>query len=198
MDPCLPRYCLGHQGFASARSAHEYDTLWNAGPKGNEFLRLLEELDNLVQFLFRLFNASYVIKGDCRFLAGEHARAALPKEMAWLPLLCAWRKMTRKKALNRTSARTQLRILSNQNSVLGAAIEIDTSRVCSSLAPRLASEVTGMYQVLCTMLPLHFHLFAQIQGYRHRPRSISVLTIIDLCGEFLQGYDFRQRRALKN
>ncbi len=73
----LARDGLGQQRLAGARRADQQHALGDAGAQGDELLRLLEELDHLLQLLLGLFHAGHVGEGDRRLVAGEHAGPAL-------------------------------------------------------------------------------------------------------------------------
>ena len=72
-------HSLGHQRLACAGWAYQQHALGNARAQCGELLRLLEKLDDLLQFLLGLVIAGDVDKGNCRPVAGKHARPALAK-----------------------------------------------------------------------------------------------------------------------
>src|SRR5262245_59861906 len=67
------------QCLAGSRWSHHQDTLGNPTTKLLKLLRLLEKLDNLLQFLFRFFNAGHVFKGHALLLVVEQLGARLAK-----------------------------------------------------------------------------------------------------------------------
>ena len=67
----------GQQGLARARGADEQDALGNAAAELLELLRLLEEVDDLVQLLLGLLDAGHVLEGDFLLLVGEELGPAL-------------------------------------------------------------------------------------------------------------------------
>jgi hypothetical protein len=73
----LARDGLCEQGLAGAGRANQQDTLGNARPKLDEFLRLFQELDNFLEFLLGLVHTGHIRKRDRGMVAAEHAGAAL-------------------------------------------------------------------------------------------------------------------------
>src|SRR5207253_10196688 len=78
-----------HARFASDRAAEQcfartwrtdqQHTFGDARAERGEFLGVLEKFDHFLELLLGLFDASHVLEGDRRFVAHEHARAALPE-----------------------------------------------------------------------------------------------------------------------
>ncbi len=68
-----------HERFAGTRRADQQDALGDACAQCGELLRLLEELDDLLQLLLGFIRPRNVAKGDGRLVAGEQARLALAK-----------------------------------------------------------------------------------------------------------------------
>ena len=68
---------LGQQRLAGAGRADQQHALGDARAQRGELLRLLQELDHLLQLLLGLLGAGHVGKGHRRLVAGEHARPAL-------------------------------------------------------------------------------------------------------------------------
>src|SRR5712691_6582108 len=69
----LPGHGLGEQRLARAgRSDHQH-ALGNAGAEGGEFLRELEELDDLGQLLLGLLHARDIVEGDGWLVAAQQA-----------------------------------------------------------------------------------------------------------------------------
>ncbi len=61
---------LGQQRLAGAGRADEQDALGNAAAEGLVFLRRLEEIDDLAQFVDGLVDAGHVLEGDLQVLLG--------------------------------------------------------------------------------------------------------------------------------
>ncbi len=68
---------LGEQRLARAGRADQQHALGNARAQGRELLRVLEEFDDFLQLVLRLFDAGDVQEGDVGAGAAEHARLAL-------------------------------------------------------------------------------------------------------------------------
>ena len=68
---------LGHQRLAGAGRADQQHALGDACAERGELLRLLEELDDLLQLLLGFLGAGHVGEGHGRLVAGEHPRPAL-------------------------------------------------------------------------------------------------------------------------
>ena len=75
----LARDGLGHERLACARGAYQQHALGNACAQCGEFLRLLEEFDDLLQLLFGLVGAGNIAKGYGWLVSCEDARLALAK-----------------------------------------------------------------------------------------------------------------------
>ena len=73
----LARDRLGHQRLAGAGRADQQHALGDARAQRGELLRLLEELDDLLQFLLGLLRPRHIRKGHRRLVAREHPRPAL-------------------------------------------------------------------------------------------------------------------------
>ena len=73
------RHGLGHQRLACAGRADQQHALGDACAQGGKLLRLLEELDDFLQFLLGLVVAGDVDKSNCRPVARKHTGAALAK-----------------------------------------------------------------------------------------------------------------------
>ncbi len=84
-DPSFARYRLGHEGLARAGRTHQDDALGDTCAQGDEFLWFLEKLDDLCEFLFGLFDAGHIIKGDGWLFSGKHPRAALAEGYGLVP-----------------------------------------------------------------------------------------------------------------
>src|SRR5262245_51365210 len=67
----------GQQSLTGARRSDEQDALRDAAAELLEFLRVLEELDDLLEFFFGFVGAGDVFKGHFLLLRGEQARAGL-------------------------------------------------------------------------------------------------------------------------
>src|ERR1041384_2752297 len=65
------------EGLAGARRAHQQDALRDLAAELRELLRLLEELDDLVQLELRLVDAGHVLERDLLRAAGEKLRLRL-------------------------------------------------------------------------------------------------------------------------
>ena len=65
------------QRLAGARRADQQHALGNAAAQLLEFLRLAQELDDLLQFFLGLFHAGHVLERDLLLLRGMQPRAAL-------------------------------------------------------------------------------------------------------------------------
>ena len=65
------------QGLAGSRRADQQHALGNAAAQLLEFLRLAQELDDLLQLFLGLFHAGHVLERDLLLLRGMQARAAL-------------------------------------------------------------------------------------------------------------------------
>ena len=76
-DAGLARDRLGKQGLAGARRAQQQGALGNAAAEALEFLRLLEELDDLLQLLLGLVAAGHVLEGDLGGALDQHLRLGL-------------------------------------------------------------------------------------------------------------------------
>ena len=63
-DARLAGHGPAQQGLARARRAHQQDSLGHAAAQPLEFLRVLEELDDLFQLAFDAFQAGHVVEGD--------------------------------------------------------------------------------------------------------------------------------------
>jgi hypothetical protein len=68
---------LGQQGLAGSRRADQQHTLGNTCSEADELLRLLQEFDDLLQFLLGLLHPGDILEGHRRLVAGEHAGPAL-------------------------------------------------------------------------------------------------------------------------
>src|SRR5260370_711934 len=66
---------LAQQGLAGTGRSDEQDALWNAGSKGDELFRIFQELDDLGQLLFCLFNTRHIGTSDRGVVACDRARA---------------------------------------------------------------------------------------------------------------------------
>src|ERR1700730_16191233 len=62
------------QRFAGTRRSDQQNTLWNATAELLKLLRIAQELDQLLDFVFRFFDAGDVSKRDLIFVAREHSR----------------------------------------------------------------------------------------------------------------------------
>ena len=60
----LTRHGLGKQRLARPRRTDEQDALGNPSAEPGEFLRVLEELDDLLELLLRLVDAGHVLEGN--------------------------------------------------------------------------------------------------------------------------------------
>src|SRR5208282_1225378 len=67
------------EGFAGSRRPHQQDALGDAAAEAGEALRIAQELDYLLEFLFSLVYAGYVGGGDLMGIFGEQRGAALPE-----------------------------------------------------------------------------------------------------------------------
>ena len=76
-DACFSGNGLGHERLARAWRADQQNALGDASAQADEFLRLLEELDDFRQFLFRFVVARHIVKGDGGTVAREHSCSAL-------------------------------------------------------------------------------------------------------------------------
>lgn len=59
---CLPGHRAGQQGLAGARWAHQQHSLGQLAAQIRELVRILQELDDLLQLLFRLVASLDVVK----------------------------------------------------------------------------------------------------------------------------------------
>ncbi len=75
----LARYRAREQRLPRARGADEQHAARDARPEGSELLRILQELDDLLQLFLRLVHAGDVDERHGRLVAGEHPGAALPE-----------------------------------------------------------------------------------------------------------------------
>ena len=79
---------LAEERLAGAWRADEQDALGDARADGDELVRVLQELDDLVQLLLRLVDTGDVDEGDRGLVAGEQARtAASERERLVVPAL---------------------------------------------------------------------------------------------------------------
>src|SRR5690606_37328215 len=76
---CLAGDGFRHERLAGAGRADEQHTLGDARTQRGELLRLLEELDDLLQFLLGFIRPGHIGKGDSWLVAGEEPRFALAK-----------------------------------------------------------------------------------------------------------------------
>ena len=67
----------GQQGLARARGAHQQHTLRNAASELLELLRVLKEVDNLLQLFFRLVDTGHVLECGLLLLRGQQPRPRL-------------------------------------------------------------------------------------------------------------------------
>src|SRR5437763_992110 len=65
------------QRLASARRADKQHAFGNARAERGKLLRVLQEFDDFLKFLFGLLNAGDVLERDRRLVAHEHARSTL-------------------------------------------------------------------------------------------------------------------------
>ena len=77
--PRLARHGLGQQRFSASGRAHQQHAARNLRAQRLELLRVLEELDDLLQLLLRLIHAGDVLKGHLRPVLGVQTGAALPE-----------------------------------------------------------------------------------------------------------------------
>ncbi len=68
---------LGQQRLAGAWAADQQNALGDARAEGDKLLRLLQELDDLLQLFLGLVAAGHVLEADRGVVAGEHARPTL-------------------------------------------------------------------------------------------------------------------------
>ncbi len=67
----------GEQRLAGAGRADQQHALRDLAAEALEFLRVLQELDDLLQLALRLVDAGHVVEGHAALLLGQHARARL-------------------------------------------------------------------------------------------------------------------------
>ncbi len=72
-------HSFGQQGLARTRCSHQDHALGDPCTQRDKLLRFLEELDDLCQLLFCFLHTSHIVKGNSRFLTGEHPGPALAK-----------------------------------------------------------------------------------------------------------------------
>ncbi len=84
-DVGLARDGAGQEGLARARGAHEQDALGNPSAQLLELLRLLQELDDLLQFLLRFLHSGHVLERDLALLGGEKAGLGLAEGHGLVP-----------------------------------------------------------------------------------------------------------------
>src|SRR5437016_14458197 len=70
---------LGEKRLAGARGSDQQDALRNPSAQRREFLRVLQELDDLFQLFLGFIHARHVKERHTWAGAAEHPRAALPK-----------------------------------------------------------------------------------------------------------------------
>ena len=70
--PCLAGNGAGQQGLARARRANQQHSLGDAGAQGQEPLRVLEELDDFLEFLFGLVHSRHIVEGNGGAVEGQH------------------------------------------------------------------------------------------------------------------------------
>jgi len=75
----LARDGFAQQRLAGSRRSNQQHALGDARSHRGELVRVLEELDNLVELLFGLVDAGHVSKCDRRLVTGEQAGAAAPE-----------------------------------------------------------------------------------------------------------------------
>src|SRR3546814_15670090 len=75
----LPRDGAGEQRLAGAGRADQQRALWNLAAEAVELGRVLEEIDDLGQFLTRLVDACDIVEGDTPLLFIEQLRPRLAK-----------------------------------------------------------------------------------------------------------------------
>ena len=66
--PGLSGHGPGQQGLAGARGTHQQDALGEVTPQNLKFGRVLQELDDFLQFLFGFFHAGHILEGDLGFV----------------------------------------------------------------------------------------------------------------------------------
>ena len=66
--PCFTGHGLGQQGLAGARRAHQQHALGDAGPQGQVFIRLAQELHDLPELLLLLVGARHITEGNLAVL----------------------------------------------------------------------------------------------------------------------------------
>ena len=84
----LTRHGLGQQGLAGARRADQQRALGEPAAQPGELLRVLEELDDLLQLDLGLVGAGHVGEGDLRRVAGQQLGLRLPEREG--PVAPAW------------------------------------------------------------------------------------------------------------
>ena len=90
--PRLARDGLGQQRLAGSRRAHQQRALGQASAQPGELLRVLEELDDLLQLDLGLVRAGDVGERDLRRVAREQLRLGLAERERRLPPACSWRR----------------------------------------------------------------------------------------------------------
>ena len=75
----------GQQRLACSRGAHEQDAFGNASAELLEFLRFLQELDDLLELFLRFVYARHVLERDLLLRAGRQLRAALAERQGLVP-----------------------------------------------------------------------------------------------------------------
>ena len=71
---CLAGNGFGKQGFACAGRPYQQNALRDARAQLNELLRLFEELNHFLKFIFGFIDPGHIFKCDGGMLSAEHAR----------------------------------------------------------------------------------------------------------------------------
>ena len=78
-NACFSRDCAGEQSLAGAWATDQQSALWNFTAEAGKFRRVLQKVDDFLQFVTRFINTCDIVKSDFAFLGGQHFRARLPK-----------------------------------------------------------------------------------------------------------------------
>src|SRR4029078_10172438 len=73
-DIRFPRNGAREERLTGSRRANHQDALWNAAAEFLKFLRVTQELDELLYFVFCFLDSGNIAECDFIFVAGEHAR----------------------------------------------------------------------------------------------------------------------------
>ena len=75
--PGLSGHGPGQQGLAGARGTHQQDAFGEVAPQNLKFGRVLQELDDFLQFLFGFFHPGHILEGDLGFVLDINLGLAL-------------------------------------------------------------------------------------------------------------------------